>query len=155
MKNSVPDLQQIFKILPQRYPFLMVDRVIAANETEIIALKNVTNNEPYFQGHFPGNPIVPGALILESLIQTGGVYSAYLAEGSGEDYVAYIITIDKVKFRQPVIPGDQLYLKVSTGSKLGTAWQFKGKAYVDDVIVAQATWVSMVTKEPPNKDILC
>lgn len=155
MKNSIPDFQHISKILPQRYPFLMVDRVISVDETEIVALKNVTNNEPYFQGHFPGTPIVPGVLILESLIQTGGLYSAYLAEGSGEDCVAYIIAIDKVKFKQPVIPGDQLYLKVSAGSKLSTAWQFRGKAYVDDVIVAQATWVSMLTKEPPNKDIIC
>ena len=148
MKNSVPDLQQISKILPQRYPFLMIDRIISADETEIVALKNVSNNEPYFQGHFPGNPVMPGVLILESLIQTGGVYSAYLAEVSGENYIAYIITIDKVKFRKPVIPGDQLHLKVSTGSKLGMTWQFKGKAYVGNTVVAQATWISMVTKVP-------
>ena len=118
MKNSPPDLQRILEILPQRYPFLMVDKIIKADDKKMVTLKNVSNNEPYFQGHFPGNPIMPGVLILEAMIQTGNLLAAYMAENLGivkdlEEYVTYVATINKARFLKPVIPGDQLYLTVS------------------------------------------
>ena len=151
MITDIPNLQHIFKVLPQRYPFLMIDRIISMNKNEIIALKNVTNNEPHFQGHFPDNPIMPGALILEAMFQTSGVLAGYIAKGLTEKYLAYVATVDKVKFRKPVIPGDQLYLKVSAMTKVGSAGRFIGKAYVDDIMVAEATWMSVLAKEPDEE----
>ena len=153
MITDIPNLQRIFKILPQRYPFLMVDRIISANKEEIITLKNVTNNEPYFQGHFPcDNPIMPGVLILEAMIQTGNLLPAEVSTESHKDYVGYVTTIDKVKFKKPVIPGDQLYLKVSILNKIGTTWRFIGKGYVDDTMVAEATWMGILVDDLNNKE---
>ena len=152
MKNSPPDLQRILEILPQRYPFLMVDKIIKADDKKMVTLKNVSNNEPYFQGHFPGNPIMPGVLILEAMIQTGNLLAAYMAENLGivkdlEEYVTYVATINKARFLKPVIPGDQLYLTVSLFKKMGAAWQFTGKADVNGIIVTEATWMGVLTKE--------
>ena len=142
----------IFKVLPQRYPFLMVDKVIKIKDKEIVTLKNVSNNEPYFQGHFPGDPIMPGVLILEAFIQTSNLLAAHIAENSSitgnlEEYISYVTAIDKTRFHKPVIPGDQLYLKVSLLNKLNTAWRFIGKADVNGVVVAEATWMGVLTKE--------
>ena len=147
MKNNILNLDRILETLPHRYPFLMVDRVISVNKEEIITIKNVTNNEPYFQGHFPDNPIMPGVMILEAMFQTGGLLTRYLIEDPIEEYLAYIAAVDKVKFRKPVIPGDQLYLKVYSISKIGTAGQFIGKAHVENTVVAEATWTFMLAKK--------
>jgi len=157
MKNK-PSLEYLFKVLPQRYPFLLVDRVIKVsasgimNKQQIVVLKNVTNNEPYFQGHFPGNPIMPGVLILEAMIQAGNLLAAYIAEDPSiaenpEDYVGYVTAVDKARFLKPVIPGDQLYLTVSLLKKMGAAWQFTGKADIDGVIATEATWMGVLTKK--------
>jgi len=142
----------IFKILPQRYPFLMVDKVIKIKDKEIVTLKNVSNNEPHFQGHFPGDPIMPGVLILEALIQTSNLLAAHIAENSSitgnlEEYISYVTAIDKTRFLKPVIPGDQLYLKVSLLNKVSAAWRFIGKADVNGTVVAEATWMGILTKE--------
>ena len=147
MKNNILNLDRILETLPHRYPFLMVDRVVSVNKEEIITIKNVTNNEPYFQGHFPDNPIMPGVMILEAMFQTGGLLTRYLIEDPIEEYLAYIATVDKVKFRKPVIPGDQLYLKVHSISKIGTTGQFIGKAYVENTVVAEAIWMFMLAKK--------
>ena len=148
MKNNVPD---ILKVLPQCYPFLMVDRVVKistnTDKPEIVVLKNVTNNEPHFQGHFPNNPVMPGALILEAMFQTGGLYAAHIVEAPDKGHAGYITTVDKVRFRKAVVPGDQLYLKVSLLNKISTTWRFTGKAYVDDIVVAEATWTGVLVKE--------
>lgn len=146
--SNVPD---IFKGLPQRYPFLMVDRVMHVDKENITVLKNVTNNEPHFQGHFPSKPIMPGVLILEAMLQAGGMLAGYIREAPIEEYLAYVTTIDRVRFRKPVIPGDQLYLKVSTIAVLGTAWKFVGKAYVDEVLVTEASWMAVVVKDGNNE----
>ena len=146
--SNVPD---IFKGLPQRYPFLMVDRVMHVDKENITVLKNVTNNEPHFQGHFPSKPIMPGVLILEAMLQAGGMLAGYIREAPIEEYLAYVTTIDRVRFRKPVIPGDQLYLKVSTIAVLGTAWKFVGKAYVDEVLVTEASWMAVVVKDENNE----
>ena len=147
MKNNILNLDRILETLPHRYPVLMVDRVISVNKEEIITIKNVTNNEPYFQGHFPDNPIMPGVMILEAMFQTGGLLTRYLIEDPIEEYLAYIATVDKVKFRKPVIPGDQLYLKVYSISKIGTTGQFIGKVHVENTVVAEATWTFMLAKK--------
>jgi beta-hydroxyacyl-ACP dehydratase FabZ len=147
--NSVPD---ILGILPQRYPFLMIDKVIKINDKKIVALKNVSNNEPYFQGHFPGNPIMPGVLILEAMIQTGNLLPAEVSTDSREDYVGYVTAIDKVKFKKPVVPGDHLYLTVSILNKINTTWRFTGKADVNGTVVAEATWMGMLVNDLNNKE---
>ena len=151
MKNRTCDLD-ILKILPQRYPFLMVDKIIKVHDKEMVTLKNVSNNEPYFQGHFPGNAIMPGVLIVEAMIQTGNLLAAYMAESLGivkdlEEYVSYVAAIDKARFLKPVIPGDHLYLKVSRLNKMGPAWRFTGKADVNGIVVAEATWMGVLTNE--------
>ena len=147
--NSPPD---IFKILPQRYPFLMIDKVIKVTDNEIVTLKNVSNNEPYFQGHFPGNPIMPGVLILEAMIQTGNLLPAEVSTDSKKDYVGYVTTIDKVRFKKPVVPGDHLYLTVSILNKISTTWRFTGKADVNGVTVAEATWMGILVNDLNNKE---
>ena len=149
MKNNVSD---ILKILPQRYPFLMIDKVIKVTDNKIVTLKNVSNNEPYFQGHFPGNPIMPGVLILEAMIQTGNLLPAEVSTDSKKDYVGYVTAIDKVKFKKPVVPGDHLYLTVSILNKISTTWRFTGKADVNGIIVAEATWMGILVNDLNNKE---
>ena len=129
---------EIMKLLPHRYPFLLVDR-IAEFETgkRIVGIKNVTINEPFFQGHFPDHPIMPGVLILEAMAQVGGVY-AILAKEVGENQVPYFVGIDKAKFRKPVLPGDVLYLNLELLKVKRGIYQFDGKATVDGKVVAQA-----------------
>lgn len=137
--------QDITKLLPHRYPFLMIDRVIEIEtEKRIVALKNVTANEPFFQGHFPGMPIMPGVLIVEAMAQAGGIL-ARLSLSKGNDVSnepVFFMTIDKVKFRKPVVPGDQLRLEVEairTGSRI---WKLQGKAFVDSELVAEGVFAA-------------
>ena len=137
--------QDITKVLPHRYPFLMIDRVIEVKlGKKIVALKNVTVNEPFFQGHFPGNPIMPGVLIVEAMAQAGGVLARLsLSEGKeGSNEPVFFMSIDKVKFRKPVVPGDQLRLEVEairTGSRI---WKLQGKAFVDSELVAEGIFAA-------------
>jgi beta-hydroxyacyl-ACP dehydratase FabZ len=145
MKNSISD---ILKTLPHKYPFLMVDKVISKTDTNIVTLKNVSHNEPYFSGHFPNFPIMPGVLILEGMFQSGGLLfgCADLVEGQ----LAYVTTIDKVKFIKPALPGDQIKFDINITTNLVKYAKFSGKAYVDDVLITQATWTSLIinnTKE--------
>ncbi len=133
--------KDIIKILPHRYPFLLVDKVVELEPGKrVVGLKNVTANEPFFEGHFPGNPIMPGVLIIEAMAQVGGVLAKLSAEtGKGEkmDNV-FFMAIDKAKFRRPVVPGDQIKFEVvplRTGSRV---WKMAGKAYVEDKVVAEA-----------------
>jgi len=141
--NSIPD---ILRYLPHRYPALMVDRVIKVDEESITTLKNVTMNEPHFQGHFPGNPVMPGMFILEALFQSGGLIAGYLMQDKLDEYTSYITTVDKSRFRKPVIPGDQIQCEVTVDSKHGLAWKYTGTAYVEDKIVADAQWMTVAVK---------
>jgi len=133
------DVNQIMKILPHRYPFLLVDRVVEHEPgKKIVGIKNVTINEPFFQGHFPGHPVMPGVLIIEGMAQVGGIL-AYLASSDEiKKKVCYFASIDNAKFRRPVVPGDQLRIEmVATACKRGM-WVFAGKAYVEDKLAAEA-----------------
>jgi 3-hydroxyacyl-[acyl-carrier-protein] dehydratase len=140
--------QDIAKILPHRYPFLLVDRVTELDlGKRVVGLKNVTYNEPFFQGHFPENPIMPGVLIIEGMAQTGGILArlsqpGFMDKGGGGETL--FVSIDKVKFRRPVVPGDTLRFEVEalrTGSRF---WKVAGKAFVERDLVAEAELVATI-----------
>lgn len=134
----VLDILQIKERLKHRYPFLMIDRVIELEEgVRCTAIKNVTVNEPFFQGHFPQSPIMPGVLIVEALAQTGGIAGYTLSKGSKDD-LTFFAGFDKVKFKRPVVPGDQLVLKTEIVKQKMNIWFLKGEAFVDDKLVASA-----------------
>ena len=129
---------QVMKRLPHRYPFLLVDAVESFTENEsIVGIKNVTINEPFFQGHFPGHPIMPGVLIVEAMAQVGGLFAS-LNDGIGDDKVTYFTGIDKVKFRKPVMPGDVLRMELSLIKCRRGIYLFSGKAYVGGALVTEA-----------------
>jgi 3-hydroxyacyl-[acyl-carrier-protein] dehydratase len=132
------DIQEIFKILPHRYPFLLIDRVIDLTRKErIVAIKNVTINEPFFMGHFPGLPIMPGVLIVEAIAQAGG--ALLLTEVHDRDNKLMVFTgIERARFRRPVVPGDQLRLEVEVKAWRGNAVRMEGIAYVGEKRVAEA-----------------
>lgn len=137
-------IKEIQDILPHRYPFLLVDRIIEIDPgKKAVGIKNVTINEPFFVGHFPGNPIMPGVLIVEAMAQVAGI----LAFKSGiQGDTVYFMSIEKAKFRKPVLPGDQLRLDVTTLHSRGNVWRFSGSAIVDEKVVAEAEFTAMVLK---------
>jgi len=142
------DYEDIVKVLPHRYPFLLVDRIIELElGKRVRGIKNVTINEPFFQGHFPGNPIMPGVLIVEAMAQVGGVLARLSVPGLMEKETSQTVlfmSIDKVKFRKPVLPGDQLILELEalrTGSRV---WKMAGKAFVQKDLVAEAELVATI-----------
>ena len=139
------DIAQVLRLLPHRYPFLLVDRIYDMDADEsAVGLKNVTINEPFFQGHFPQYPVMPGVLIIEGLAQTAG---ALCVHSLGEDYQAelvYFMGIDKAKFRKPVLPGDQLHYHVRKIRNRGRVWRFSGEAKVDGNVVAEAEISAML-----------
>ena len=130
-------IQEIMELLPHRYPFLLVDRIVEWEPGKrIVGIKNVTINEPYFQGHFPGHPIMPGVLIVEAVAQAGGILA--LKAMGGEKRIAYFAGIDNCKFRRPVVPGDQLRLEVTVLAHKGPVWKMHGEALVDGAVAAKA-----------------
>ena len=133
------EIGEIFKILPHRYPFLLIDRVLELDRMKrIVALKNVTINEPFFQGHFPEKPIMPGVLIVEAIAQAGGLL--LLTEVPNRDELLMVFTgIEKARFRRPVVPGDQVRIEVEVRAWRITAARLEGKAYVGDKVAAEAT----------------
>ena len=134
--GKVLDINTIQKILPHRYPFLLVDRIIESTDKKIVGLKNVTINEPFFQGHFPGHPIMPGVLILEAMAQVGGVGAMSLSENLGK--LAYFLSIKEAKFRKPVVPGDQLIIEVEIMKKKLSVLQVRAVAKVAGEVVTEA-----------------
>ncbi|MDD4051496.1 MAG: bifunctional UDP-3-O-[3-hydroxymyristoyl] N-acetylglucosamine deacetylase/3-hydroxyacyl-ACP dehydratase [candidate division Zixibacteria bacterium] len=138
------DINGILKIMPHRYPFLMIDRILDLEpEKKVVAIKNVTINEPFFQGHFPGHPIMPGVMILEAMAQAGGVLLLNAVENP-EAKVVYFMSIDGVKFRKPVTPGDQLRFELEMLSFRRNTCRMQGKTFVDDALVAEATFMATV-----------
>jgi len=134
------DIKEIMTLLPHRYPFLLVDRVINCDvSTGIQALKNVSMNEPFFQGHFPGKPVMPGVLIIEAMAQATSILAKAMATAdTPENAIYYLAGIDKARFKRPVEPGDQLHMDVQLIKQRRGIWLFAGKAFVDDKLVASA-----------------
>jgi len=145
----VYDVNQIQEMLPHRYPFLLVDRITEVKEGEFVeGYLNVSITNQVFQGHFPGHPIYPGVLIIEGMAQTGAILPFTVMEKDElKDMVVYFMSIDKAKFRKPVLPGDKLVYRVSTIKHRGKIWQLKGEAYVDGELVSEAELKAMIMEK--------
>ncbi len=146
------DLLEIQKLLPHRYPFLLVDRVVELVPGQrLIGFKNVTVNEPFFNGHFPGHPVMPGVLILEALAQASAILAYKSAAMDPTQKVTYLMAIDGAKFRKPVVPGDRLTLQVEVTKHKGQIWKTKGTALVDGVKVSEGEFLATVVDKnaPP------
>ena len=140
-------IREILAALPHRYPFLMVDKVTNIRGDEFgIGIKNVTANEPQFMGHFPGNPVFPGVLVLEGMAQTAGVLCIRSRPGQSQPSLVYFMTIDKAKFRKPVIPGDVLAYHVTRIARRRNMWWYRGEAKVNGQIVAEAELGAMIAE---------
>ncbi len=142
------EIKEIMSILPHAYPFLLVDRIIEVEAGKrIVGIKNVTYNEPFFPGHFPGRPIMPGVLIVEAMAQTAGILVFNSLPREQFKTPVYFLGIDNVRFRKPVIPGDQLRLELEITKHRQSIWGFKGKALVDGNLVAEAELLAMLGDE--------
>jgi len=149
-EGVVFDANAIERILPHRYPFLLVDKIIELDiDKRVVGVKSVTVNEPFFPGHFPGNPIMPGVLILEAMAQTGGVFLLGSIPNP-EDYLVYFMQINNAKFRKPVLPGDQLFMEIQLVQKKSKIVTMSGKTYVNDVLVAEADFMAGVVEKPKS-----
>ena len=138
------DIQDILNVMPHRYPFLLVDRIIEKEAGErIVAIKNVTFNEPFFQGHFPEHPVMPGVLIIEAMAQTGGLLLMDRVDDP-DGKVVYFMAIDKAKFRKPVVPGDQLRMELVMKQFRGKRCSMRGECFVDGTLVAEAEMMAAV-----------
>ena len=141
------DINRIMELIPHRYPFLLIDRIIDAVPGERgIGIKNVTINEPFFQGHFPGHPIMPGVLIVEAMAQTAG---ALVMAGldNADNALVYFMTGENARFRKPVVPGDCVHIHVEMVQNRGDVWKFKGRAIVDGVLKAEAVYSAMIARQ--------
>ncbi len=137
------DIEAIIKILPYKYPSLLVDRIISSGEDKVVGIKNVTFNEPFFQGHFPGHPIMPGVLIIESMAQVAGVY--ILSTLKREGAIPFFLGIDKARFRKPVVPGDQLVTEITFLKKKAKVCKVQAVAKVDGEVVAEGELLFAIT----------
>jgi 3-hydroxyacyl-[acyl-carrier-protein] dehydratase len=145
INNDTIDIQQVLDMIPHRYPMLLVDRITQIQHNQsAIGLKNITFNEPQFQGHFPGAPVMPGVMIIESMAQTAAALIVYSLELKADNKLIYFMTIDDARFRRPVEPGDSMYIHVEKEHARGTVWKFSGTATVDDQLCAQARFSAMV-----------
>jgi 3-hydroxyacyl-[acyl-carrier-protein] dehydratase len=145
-KGSASDLDilQIMELLPHRYPFLLIDKLVELVPNEsAVGIKNVTFNEPFFQGHFPGRPIMPGVLIIEAMAQTA---ACVVVQGmpKSDKRLVYFMSVENARFRKPVVPGDQLRIHVKKERNRGNVWRFAGEARVDGQLMAEATYTAMI-----------
>ncbi|OGP99539.1 MAG: 3-hydroxyacyl-[acyl-carrier-protein] dehydratase FabZ [Deltaproteobacteria bacterium RBG_19FT_COMBO_46_12] len=142
------EIKEIMDVLPHAYPFLLVDRIIEMElGKRIVGIKNVTYNEPFFPGHFPSRPIMPGVLIVEAMAQTAGVLALKSLPEKEQKKPVYFLGIDNVRFRKPVVPGDQLRLEIEITKHRQSIWWFKGKALVEGKLVAEAELLAMLGDE--------
>lgn len=143
--KDIVDIQRIMKMIPHRYPFLLVDRVTDMVPGEsAIGIKNVTMNEPHFTGHFPDFPVMPGVLIIEAMAQTAAIVVCETFTNPEDEKQVFFMTIDEARFRKPVVPGDQMKIHVSKVQARKTVWKFKGEAIVDGNLCAEATFAAMI-----------
>jgi len=147
MEQRVIDIQEIMEMIPHRYPFLLIDKVSnIVPDMTAVGIKNVTVNEPFFQGHFPNRPIMPGVLIIEALAQTSAIL-VLETTGRKAGSVVYFMTVDNARFRKPIGPGDQVHLHVKKIRNRGNVWKFHGEAKVDGKLMAEATYSAMIVEE--------
>ncbi|HVI53020.1 MAG TPA: 3-hydroxyacyl-ACP dehydratase FabZ [Candidatus Sulfotelmatobacter sp.] len=143
--GKVIDINRIMQMIPHRYPFLMVDKVVDLIPNQsAVGIKNVSAGEPHFQGHFPSRPIMPGVLIIESMAQTSAVLVVETLGPDAEGKLVYFMTVDSARFRKPVIPGDTLHIHVFKERSRGNVWKFRSEAKVDGQLVAEATYAAMI-----------
>lgn len=136
------DVTAIMRLLPHRYPFLLVDRIVEFAGDTCRAIKNVTINEPFFVGHFPGHPVMPGVLILEAMAQTAAVHACLKLGKQAGEQAFYLVSMDKARFRKPVVPGDQLVLTTSLLRGRGRIWKFRGEVHVAGQLVSEAEFMA-------------
>jgi 3-hydroxyacyl-[acyl-carrier-protein] dehydratase len=141
-KLDSADIVQILDLLPHRYPFLLVDRLVEYSDEQCVAIKNVTINEPFFVGHFPGHPVMPGVLLLEAMAQASALHACLRLGAEAGEQAIYLVTIDRAKFRRPVVPGDQLILVSTLLRGRGKIWKFRGQVKVDGQLVAEAEYMA-------------
>jgi 3-hydroxyacyl-[acyl-carrier-protein] dehydratase len=148
MSQPPLNVGEICRILPHRYPFLLVDRILTMElGKRIVGVKNITINEPFFQGHFPGRPIMPGVLIIEAMAQVGGILALLSTPENLGNPSIYLLGVDKVRFRKPVVPGDQLILELETLRSGKKFWKMQGKALVNETLVTEAELMASVGVE--------
>ncbi len=152
--GSVVDIARIMRVIPHRYPFLMIDRVVdVVRNQSAVGIKNVSVNESFFAGHFPNHPVMPGVLIIESMAQTAAVLVVETLGPEWEGKLVYFMSIEGAKFRRPVVPGDQLRIHVTKERNRGNVWKFHAVARVDDTSVAEATYAAMIRDRAAAPDI--
>jgi 3-hydroxyacyl-[acyl-carrier-protein] dehydratase len=141
-------IERIMRMIPHRYPFLLIDKVVdVRSDSDAVGIKNVTINEPFFAGHFPQRPVMPGVLIIESMAQTAAVLVVQTLGTQAEGKLVYFMSVDNARFRKPVVPGDRLRVHVTKQRNRGSVWKFAGEAYVDEKLVAEATFAAMILDE--------
>ncbi len=151
-KQKPISVTEIMDLIPHRYPMLLVDRILEYVPHEsAVGLKNVTFNEPFFNGHFPGNPVMPGVLIVEAMAQTAGILVVHSLGQSGAGKMVYFMTIESAKFRKPVVPGDSMHIHVQCIKSRGNVYKFRGEAKVDGVLCAEAEYSAMIFDKDDKK----
>jgi 3-hydroxyacyl-[acyl-carrier-protein] dehydratase len=144
-KMETIEIERIMQMIPHRFPFLMVDRVIdVVPGQSAVGIKNVSINEPFFQGHFPSHPVMPGVLIVEAMAQTAGIVVIHSLGLTAEGKVVYFMSLENAHFRKPVTPGDQLHIHVTKRAARGNVWKFSAEAKVDGKVVADAVYSAMI-----------
>ncbi len=142
------DINRIMEMIPHRYPFLMIDKVVEViPDVSAVGIKNVTIGEPYFQGHFPSRPIMPGILIIEAMAQTAAVLVIETMGAEAEGSLVYFMSVDQARFRKPITPGDTVHVCVEKIRQRGNVWKFKGEAKVDGILMAEAIFAAMIVDE--------
>ncbi len=142
------DIGRIMEMIPHRYPMLLVDKVVdIVPDEKAVGVKNITINEPQFQGHFPQRAVMPGVMIVEAMAQTAGILVVHTLGAEAEGKLVYFMTIDKCRFRRPVGPGDVMHIHVTKEQARGNVWRFQGKVYVDDQLCSEAGFAAMLVEE--------